>query len=133
MWNAMRLFGLPEKISRLIQEMHKNYTCQVEHNGKFSEPIIVESGVKQGCLLTPILFLMVLDIMMTKAMNRKKGIRWGPYDRLENLDFADDICILAQSFKDIEAKLTDLKIEAQSIGIKINSQKTKEMRVNPKN
>jgi hypothetical protein len=52
---------------------------------------------------------------------------------LENLDFADDICILAQSFKDMEAKLTDLKVEAQSIGMKINSQKTKEMRVNPKN
>jgi hypothetical protein len=36
MWNAMRIFGLPEKIIRLIQEMYKNYTCQVEHNGKLS-------------------------------------------------------------------------------------------------
>jgi hypothetical protein len=71
--------------------------------------------------------------MMTKAMNRKKEIQWGLYDRLEDLEFADDICLLAQSFEDMEAKLNDLKVEAQNTGMKINSQKTKEMRVNPKN
>jgi hypothetical protein len=32
----------------------------------------------------------------------------------------------------MEAKLNDLKVEAQNIGMKINSKKTKEMRVNPK-
>jgi hypothetical protein len=50
-WNVMRISGLPDKIIRLIQEMYKNYTCQVEHDGKLSESIIWESGVKQGCLL----------------------------------------------------------------------------------
>jgi hypothetical protein len=41
---------------------------------------------------------------------------------LDDLDFADEICILAQRFKDMEAKLTKLKAEAQNIGMKINSQ-----------
>jgi hypothetical protein len=133
MWKAMRIVGLPGKIIKLIQEIYKNYTCQVEHNGKLSESIIVESGVKQERLLLPILFLMVLDIMMTKAMNRKKCIQWGLHYKLQDLDFADDICILALSFKDMEAKLNDLKVEAQNTGMKTNPQKTKEMRVNPKN
>jgi hypothetical protein len=83
MWNAMKILGITDKIVRLIQEMYKNYTCQVEHNGKLSEPIMAKAGVKQGCLLLPILFLMVLDIMMTKAMNRKKEIQWELYDRLK--------------------------------------------------
>jgi hypothetical protein len=51
MWNAMKLFGIPDNIIRLIQEMYKNYTCQDEHNGKLSEPIMAKAGVKQGCLL----------------------------------------------------------------------------------
>jgi hypothetical protein len=33
----------------------------------------------------------------------------------------------------MEARVNDLKLEAQNFGMKINSQKTKEMRVNPKN
>jgi hypothetical protein len=73
---------------------------------------------------------MVQDIM-TKAMNRKKGTQWELY-KLEDLDIADDICILAQGFKDMEAKLNYLKVEAKNTGMKINSQKTKEMRLNLK-
>jgi hypothetical protein len=40
---------------------------------------------------------------------------------------------MAQSFKDMEAKLNNLKVEAQNTGMKTNSQKTKEMRANSKN
>jgi hypothetical protein len=36
MWNAMKIFGIPDKIIRLIKEIYKNYKCQVEHNGKLS-------------------------------------------------------------------------------------------------
>jgi hypothetical protein len=56
MWDAIRILGIPEKIIRLIQQLYKNYTCQVKNNGKLSEPIIVESGVKQGCLLVYFIF-----------------------------------------------------------------------------
>jgi hypothetical protein len=92
--------------------------------------IIVESGVKTGM---PTLAYFIFNIMTTQVMTRKKGILWGLYDKLEDLDFANDICILAQSFKDMEAKLYDLKVQAQNIGMKINYQKTKETRVCPKN
>jgi hypothetical protein len=70
---------ITRKINRLIQEMYKNYTCQVEHNGKLSEPMTVKSGVKQGCLLLPILFVVVLDNMMTKTMSRKQIVYNGDY------------------------------------------------------
>ncbi|XP_054282434.1 uncharacterized protein LOC128999782 [Macrosteles quadrilineatus] len=70
---------------------------------------------------------------MKEAMNRKKGIQWGINSRLEDLDFADDLCIMAQSFRDIEAKLNDLRVEAQQVGLKINARKTKEMRLNNRN
>jgi hypothetical protein len=73
MWNAMKMFGIPDKIIRLIQEMYKNCTCQVEHNGKLSAPIMAKTGVKQGCLHSPILFLMVLDIMIINRINKAKG------------------------------------------------------------
>jgi hypothetical protein len=51
--------------------------------------------LSQGCILSPIIFLLVLDNVMRKTLgNRKKGIQWGMKDRLEDLDFADDICLL---------------------------------------
>jgi len=39
----------------------------------------------------------------------KRGIQWGMKERLEDLDYADDICLLAQRFCDMEEELKNLK------------------------
>ena len=54
-------------------------------------------------------------------------------ERLENLDYVDDICLLAQRFCDMEEKLKRLKEEAELVGLHININKMKRMRVNASN
>jgi hypothetical protein len=53
-------------------------------------------------------------------------------ERLEDLDYeyADDVCLLAQRFYDMDGKLKRLKEEAELAGLHININKTKWMRVN---
>jgi hypothetical protein len=68
---------------------------------------------------------------MRKSLgNRKRGIEWGMKDRLEDLDFADDICLLSQRYSDMKDKLIRLQHEAKLAGLNINVNKTKEMRIN---
>jgi hypothetical protein len=62
---------------------------------------------------------------------RKRGLQWRMMESLEGLDFADDVCLCAQRWSDIKAKLEKLEMEAGKVGLKINEFKTKEMRVNP--
>ena len=52
---------------------------------------------------------------------------------MEDQDYADDICLLAQRFCDIEEKLKRLKEEAELVGLYININRTKGMRVNISN
>jgi hypothetical protein len=59
MWQAMKKFGTPIKIINLVQEMYREFSCWVEINGSFTETLSMRSGVRQACLLSPILFLMV--------------------------------------------------------------------------
>jgi hypothetical protein len=54
-------------------------------------------------------------------------------ERLEDQDYADDICLLAQRSGDMEEKVKRLKEEAESAGLHINTNKTKGMRVNTSN
>jgi hypothetical protein len=54
-------------------------------------------------------------------------------ERLEDLDYADDICLLAQRFCDMDEKPKKLKEEAELAGLLININKTKGMRVNTSN
>jgi len=61
---------------------------------------------------------------------RKSGIQWSMKGRLEDLDYADDIFLLAQRCCDMEEELKRLKKEEELVGLRININKTKGMRVN---
>ena len=62
----------------------------------------------------------------------KKGIRFTLFRCLEDLDFADDIVLLAHRHTDMQAKTTTLSEEASSIGLKVSQKKTKHIRVKAK-
>ncbi|KAI5729125.1 hypothetical protein M8J77_025799 [Diaphorina citri] len=132
MWNALKSFGVPQKITNLIKSMYNGYQCQVLHEGQLSGPFNVEIGTRQGCLLSPLIFLLVLDKIMTKVTRIKRGIQWGLINRLEDIDFADDICLLSQNLKDMKDKIEDLRKDAMEVGLKINVKKTKRMDINCK-
>jgi hypothetical protein len=123
-------FGIPQKIVNLVQETYRDYSCQVVHNGQKSNPIKIYTGVRQGCTLSPTIFIIVMNIIMRNTVGKaKRGLQWNMYDRLEDLEFADDIRLLAHKYKDIQAKLTQLHEELQKVGlsISINISKTKEI------
>lgn len=131
MWRILEIYGIPPKILNLIKGLYDGYKCQIIHDGVLSNPIDVTSGVKQGCILSPILFVTVLDMVMKTSLNRRRrGIQWGMQNRLEDLDFADDLCLLAQRHSDMREKLLALSDVAKKVGLKINEAKTKEMVLN---
>ena len=53
----------------------------------------------------------------------------GLVESLEDLDYADDICLLSHRCKDMQKKVSDLQSKAKSVGLTINREKTKEMRI----
>jgi hypothetical protein len=70
--------------------------CKILHETKLTDFTEITNGVRQVCILSPIIFLLVLDNVMRKTLgNMKRGIQWGMKDRLEDLDFSDDICLLS--------------------------------------
>lgn len=128
-WSRLQEIGVPDKIINIIRALYRNYSCKVTHNGLVSEDIAVHAGVRQGCLLSPLLFLVVLDGILHKTTdNKRRGIEWGITNLLEDLDYADDICLLSHTRADMQAKLNDLRDEAAKTGLKINTRKTQEMR-----
>jgi hypothetical protein len=50
----------------------------------------VISGVRQGCILSPILFLVTIDWMQRKTSSIKHGMQWSMVSQLEKLAFAGD-------------------------------------------
>ncbi|XP_070183560.1 uncharacterized protein [Littorina saxatilis] len=91
-WRLMHHYGIPQKFINIIQHLYEDSTCQVIHNGKLTIPFVVKTGVRQGFMLSPTIFLMVIDwIMRRTTMDSNTGIQWTFAKQLEDLDFADDV------------------------------------------
>ncbi|CAH8619556.1 unnamed protein product, partial [Heterobilharzia americana] len=89
-WKLLHYYGVPQTFICLIQQLYEDATCQVIHNGKLSDAFEVKARVKQGCLLSPMIFLTVVDWIMQQTVgSEKRGIHWTTEKNLEDLDFAD--------------------------------------------
>ena len=71
-----------------------------------------------------------LDYVTETAFNRPRGIRWAMTQRLEDIDFADDICMLSQRLQDANSQMDRLNTTAPRVGLNIYPGKTKVMQIN---
>ena len=83
------------------------------------------TGVKQGCILSPFLFILGIDWVLRQVTSGvRRGIRWTLTSVLEDLDYADDVVLLAHRHEDIQDKTNALATTSGSLGLKINVKKT---------
>lgn len=130
-WAALKNRGLPSKIIKLIRAGYEGYKCRVLHKGKLSTPFEAATGVRQGCILSPLLFLIVMDNVLINTLKDKKwGINWGLTGTLQDLDYADDVCLISKTTQQMQAKLNSLQEESRKAGLKINKEKTKVLNIN---
>nr|KAG5711058.1 hypothetical protein BaRGS_013792 [Batillaria attramentaria] len=131
LWKLLRHYGVPGKIISLIQCTYQDMSCRIAHAGQLSESFEVKTGVRQGCLLSPFLFLLVIDwIMKTTTAGRKNGIQWTLWTQLDDLDFADDLALLSHGHSQMQDKTTCLEATSAGTGLKINRKKTELMKIN---
>jgi hypothetical protein len=71
-------------------------------------------------------------VMRAVTAGSVRGITWKLTQTLEDLDYANGICLLSHKFVHMQDKRNDLQQESTKAGLNINIGKTKEMRINAK-
>ena len=129
--DILRHYSVPDKIISVIRRLYEGFACQVIHSGRLLEDFDISTGVRQGCMLSPLLFLVVLDwVTRTAYAGSGKGIQWTFLRRLEDLEFADDLVLLSHCLQDLQDKVNALSKAAQHVGLRISQDKTKLLRTN---
>lgn len=117
-----RHYDKPEKFSTIIKNTYSGMQCRIIHEGQLTEAFHITTGVRQGCLLSPLLFLLAVDWIMRQATeNRPNGIQWTLFTQLDNLDFTDDISLLSQNHQQMQEKLREVEQKSAETGLHIST------------
>lgn len=130
LWNIARLYGIPQRFIAIFQNLYQDSSCCIRTDTGHTAFFTIETGVRQGCILSPFFFLMMMDFVMRRALTQPaSGIPWTGQGRLTDLEFADDIVLLAQNGKVLQEMTTSLEHEAAKVGLRISTDKTNVMAV----
>ena len=92
----------------------------------------IGKGVSQGCILPPCLFNLYAQYIMRNAglEGAQAGIKIAGRN-INNLRYADDTTLMAESEKELKGLLMKVKEESEKVGLKLNIQKRKIMASGP--
>ena len=105
MWYKLESLGLNGKILKAVKSLYSDVKCCVQLNGTKSDWFSVSSGLKQGCLLSPILFNLYINDLTTRINGLGLRIDIGTGEKVGILLYADDIVFVAGSEADLQKML----------------------------
>ena len=97
---TMRFYNINAKLTQVIQNLYSKATSAVFFNNMIGNWFRTSVGVRQGCLLSPILFKIFLERIMTDALHDHIGTVSIGGKVVTKLRFADYIDSLAGSEKE---------------------------------
>ena len=91
MWATTKNYNISANLIRVIKNLNDKVTSAVLFNSSIGDCFRTTAGVRQGCLLSPTLFNIFLERIMTDASDDHEGTVSIGGRAITNLRFADDI------------------------------------------
>ncbi len=133
---ALKYFGLEEALGKQVRAMCRNHAFRVRKDNTLGRCVYTRIGLKQGCVCSPILFNLCLEMVMRKVdlgagvSYHARGLKAGEAGTdhtLDHLDYADDMALMAETLAKVKDAGNTLFWHFESYGLHVNLKKTKYM------
>ena len=124
--------GIPDHLTCLLRNLYAGQEATVRTRHGTTDWFQIVKGVRQGCILSPCLFNLHAEYIMRNAGldEAQAGIKIAGRN-INNLRYADDTILVAQSEEELNSLLMKVKDESEKVGLKLNIQQTKIMASSP--
>ena len=124
LWTKLEMLGLRQsKFLTAVKALYQNVECSVRVNGFLSDWFEVTTGLKQGCLISPLLFSLYINDLYDEIKSQELGVTAGD-DLICMLMYADDVCLIAETEQDLQAMLNTLDSWCTKWKLQVNAKKT---------
>ena len=116
----------------LLRKLYAGQEATVRIGHGTTDWFQVGTGVRQGCILSPCLYNLYAEYIMTNAglEEAQAGVKIARRN-INNLRYADDTTFMAESEQELKSLLMKVKVESEKVGLKLNIQKMKIMAFGP--
>jgi len=149
LWKVLRVYGVHEHLILLVKGLHEGSQAAVRLDGTLGPWFDISRGVKQGCVLAPLLFNVFIDFVARKALHEtlqvdpdcgihfaytQNGQQWLDAERagepmsmrrVAMLLYADDMVLMCRTLAGLQRFLSVLDAVCSSMGMAVNAAKTK--------
>jgi hypothetical protein len=136
LWCKLRRVGVRGKVLRVLQQLYTDVESRFVVDGRYVTPWVpMRKGVRQGCVLSPLLFNIYIDDVLREVDRDGGGIVVRLADSasghaawsLEQLGYADDLVLVGGSMVSLQRKVSTLDGWCRRWRMALNITKTKVM------
>ena len=132
LWKKLLLLKFGQKTVNLLINMYSGIRKKLEVNSSLSAYFNSEIGVRQGCVLSPLLFALFIAELGNILTTSNYGVTMGDAT-IPALFFADDIVLIANTRLELENQFKNIVDYCSKWNLEINYKKTKLMIINGDN
>ena len=127
LWSTLNKYGIDSNITLMIKSLYKNSTSAMLFNSIQGQMFKTIVGVRQGCLLSPVLFNLFLEEIMARIQDENISTISIGGRNPSNLRFADDIDLIARSNDELQTHTNKLSNSASRYRMQISAEMSKIM------
>lgn len=132
--NILREFEFPKKLINLISMCIGETKAKIKTTSTTSELFTIESGLRQGDPISPVLFNLILEKIDREFTKQLEGGGFRIGDKiLLRLAYADDIALIAETRRELENMVETFMKIAEKVGLKTSIEKSEYLSVTKNN
>ncbi|KAK3543929.1 hypothetical protein QTP70_031842 [Hemibagrus guttatus] len=125
LWAVLWEYGVRGPLLRAVRSLYNRSRSLVRIASCKSDLFPVHVGLRQGCPLSLVLFIVFMDKISRRSQGLE-GVRFGDH-RISSLIFADDVVLLASSGLDLQHALGRFAAECEEAGMRVSTSKSEAM------
>ena len=127
-WLALRMYHVPAPMVQLLQRYFEDFQMRFTTKHYTTNWIPLQVGIAMGCTVSPILFVMVMQVILRAAEGHCSGANLGGGLHMPPLKaFMDDTTVLASQEDEARKILTRLQQVIEWAGMKFKPQKSRSL------
>ena len=132
LWKILKEIDIPDHLTCLLRNLYAGQEATVRNGHGTTDWFQIGKGVRQDYILSPCLFNLYAEYIIRNIglEDAQAGIKIARRN-INNLRYADDTTIMAESEEELQSLLMKVKEESEKVGLKLNIQKTKIMASGP--